>query len=274
MAAITQPRPANSAGIRAPLFILGVALALVAFIVMFAFGLLFANRTVSGATVSVVATSQAIDARAPISALDLKMVTIQQSAAPPGYFTKQSDLSTYYAIVDIPAGQVISGNIVTANPDVFRVSTPYLRIPKGWIALTLPTNELQGVAGYIREGDYINVVATVNTQLFDPKQRPRQVTRTVFTEVHVIQVGPSSSLRQPGQPVGVTSSITVVMPLCDAQYMEWLRLNATITYVLLNYTDYDPKPEEKPSAACPDPSVAPPVVGPTTVNARWSFLQG
>ena len=146
---------------------------------------------------------------------------------------------------------------------------------KGWTAITLLTNEMQGVAGYIREGDYLDLIATVNTQLFDPKQRPRQVTRTVFTQVHVIRVGPSTMVpRQAGQVPGVTSSLTVVMPLCDAQFMEWLKLNATITYTLLPYQQYDPTLEQKPNPACPDPSVAPPVVGPRAVNDRWGFLGG
>ena len=39
MAAIGQTRPARTTNIRTPLFILGVGLALLAFLVMFAFGM-------------------------------------------------------------------------------------------------------------------------------------------------------------------------------------------------------------------------------------------
>ena len=273
MAAITQPRPANSS-IRAPLFILGVALALVAFIVMFAFGLLFANRTVSGTTVPVVVAAGPIDARSPITPLDIKMASAPQSVVPANAFRSLSQLTGQYAMVDIPAGQILGPNIVAARPDQLTATSPYLPIPPGWVAMTLPTSELTGVAGYINQGDYINIIATVNTQLFT-LAHPRQVTRTVFTDVHVIRVGPSTTVtRQAGQVQGVTSSITVVMSLCDAQYMDWLKLNATINYVLLNYKDYNPAPEQKPSPACPDPSIAPAVVGPTAVNNRWGFLGG
>src|SRR5207245_9525884 len=48
MAAISQTRPARTTNVRTPLFILGVGLALLAFLVMFAFGILFANRSQTG----------------------------------------------------------------------------------------------------------------------------------------------------------------------------------------------------------------------------------
>src|SRR3989442_12688540 len=67
MAAIGQTRPARTTNIRTPLFILGVGLALLAFLVMFAFGMLFANRSQTGTQVRVVVAAQDIDAREPIT---------------------------------------------------------------------------------------------------------------------------------------------------------------------------------------------------------------
>jgi len=268
MAAITQPRPTNSS-IRAPLFILGVALALVAFIVMFAFGLLFANRTTTGATVSAVVATQAISARAPIDAQSIKVISAPQSVVPSSSFTKVAELTGKFALVDIAAGQVISPNIVSTNPDDLTGTSSYLPIPRGWTAFTLPTSELTGVGGFIVQGDYVEIIATVNSQLFTSKN-PRQVTRTVFTGVHVIRVGPSSNVPRQGQGQGVVSSITVVMPLCDAQYMKWLLANAQVSYALMDYQDY-PSTDPVPNPSCPNPTVAPAAVGPKAVDARWEF---
>ena len=271
MAATNQIRPLNQASIRTPLFILGVALALVAFLVMFAFGLLFANRAGTGAQVRVVVAGQSIDAREPIADAMLTISSIPTVAAPPGAFTKLSDLTGQFALVSIPKGQVISANLVSPNPDILTNESSYLPIPEGSIAITLPTSEQQGVAGYIAQNDYINIMVTVNTQLFSPS-RPRQVTQTVFTNVHVIRVGPSSSLPRQGQAQGLSSSITVVMTLCDAQYLDWLTINGTLKYLLLPYQDYN-KADPKPNPACPT-TTAPQVVGPAQVEARWNFLQG
>jgi len=271
MAAINQARPANTTSVRTPLFILGVALALVAFIVMFAFGLLFANKTVSGATITVVAAGQAIAAREPISSVDLKTVSVPQSAVPPQAFMKLSELSGYYAAVDIPAGQVISSNIVIANPDQLSGATSYLNIPQGYVAIALPAGEQIGVAGYIAKGDYIDIIATVNTQMF-ALARPRSVTKTVFFGVHVLKVGPAAPVATQGQVQGVSSSITVVMTQCDAAYMNWLLANVTLRYTLQSFKDYG-QAESAKAAACSSTDVLV-SVGPAAVNERWDFLQG
>lgn len=273
MAAINQARPAATTSVRTPLFILGVALALVAFIVMFAFGLLFANRTATGTMVTVVVAGQPIDAREALTDVALTMASVPSTSVPAGSFTKVGQLAGYSALVSIPKGMVISPNLVSPSDQVPTVTSSFLPIPPGWITITLPTDEQRGVGGYIAQGDYIEIIATLNTQLF-ALARPRMVTKVVFTNVHVIRIGPSSTVPTQGQGQGVSSSITVVLPLCDATYLDWLSVNGTLKYALMNYHDYNTKVEEKPNPACPDPSVAPPVVGPTAVNARWDFLAG
>lgn len=270
MAALGQTRPATATGIRTPLFILGVALALIAFVVMLAFGLLFARQTQSGASISVVVASRDISAREPITADMLTTTSIPTTAAPPKAFLQRSDVTGYSALVDIPKGQAITANLVASNPDQVTPSS-YLPISEGWVAMTIPTSEQQGVAGFIAQGDYINIIATVNTQLFTPV-KPRQVTRTVFTNVHVVRVGPQTTIPRQGQPQGLTSSITVVMTLCDAQYMDWLAINGTLKYVLLAFKDYSTAPPTR-DPSCPS-TIAPGVVGPAQVQERYNFLKG
>ena len=70
MASIAQPRPAAPAKarnpqFRTPVFVAGVAIALLAFLIMFAFGLVFANRS-GGGQVRVVVAAEPIAARDPI----------------------------------------------------------------------------------------------------------------------------------------------------------------------------------------------------------------
>src|SRR3989442_10784674 len=67
MAAISQTRPARTTNVRTPLFILGVGLALLAFLVMFAFGILFANRSQTGSQVRVGVAARDIDPPEPIT---------------------------------------------------------------------------------------------------------------------------------------------------------------------------------------------------------------
>ena len=267
------PPPARpNAGVRTPLFLLGVGLALFAFIAMFAFGIVFANRGLTGREVPVVLAAVDIQAREPITIAMLSLGQVPASSLPPHAFVRLEDLNGYSAVVTIYKGQALTANIVASDPDQIQGGpNSYLPIPQGYVAMTLPSGELQGVAGYVAPGDYINIIATVNTSLFSPST-PHTATRTVFSNLHVIRVGPPSLSPKEGQSIGVSSSITVVISECDAQYLEWLLTNVTLKYVLLSYKDYDSKPVS-PDSSCPSTSV-PPVVGSAQVDARWAFTKG
>jgi len=278
MASIAQPRPtapakARNPQFRTPVFVAGVAIALLAFLIMFAFGLVFANRS-GGGQVRVVVAAEPITARDPIDPGALTTISVPASAAQPRYFSQPSQLAGSYALVDIAKGQALTANLVASNPDLIPAGTPsYLPIPKGFIAMTLPTGEQQGVAGYIAPGDYIDVIATVNSLLLSPAALPRQLTRTVFSSLPVLRVGPQSGVPRQGQVQGVSSSITVLMSLCDAQYMEWLLVNATLKYTLLSYKDYSPS-QPAADTTCNPTALPQDVVGPRLVEKRWGFLNG
>ncbi len=271
------PLPLQPAGrparFRTPLFLLGVAMALLAFIAMFAFGILFANNGLSGRQVTTVVAARDIQAREPVTASMLTVARVPQSALPPHAIVNASDLDGATALVNIYKGQTITTNLVVSNPDeIPAAQLAYLPIPQGYVAITIPTGELQGVGGYITPGDYINIIATANADLFFSRPS-RFTTRTVFTDVRVIRVGPPSIAPKQGQVVGVTGSLTVVLSQCDAAYLEWLLSNVTLKYVLLNYHDYAIDSMSHPDPSCP-PTQAPPVVGPAAVDARWNFTKG
>jgi Flp pilus assembly protein CpaB len=268
MAVITQPRAASS--VRTPLFIVGVALALVAFLAMFAFGILFASRSVGGQQVPVVMASEDITAREPIVPGMLTLGQVPSGAIPPKAFFHVSDIAGLSALVTIYKGEVITANVVVNDPDQVTTISSYLHIPKGYVALTIPASELQDVGGYPAQGDYINVIASVDTGLFS-RVNPRPVTGTVFNNVYILEVGPPSLAPKQGQGQGLASSLTVVLTQCDAQFMEWFLLNATLKYELLSYQDYNPT-FPPPDPACPS-NKAPRPVGPAAVDARWHFTK-
>src|SRR5438876_11911375 len=112
MAAISQARPARTTNVRTPLFILGVGLALLAFLVMFAFGILFANRSQTGSQVRVVVAAQDIDAREPITPDMLTTAAIPSTAVPPHYFLRAADLPGIPALVASYSAQTVTGNVV------------------------------------------------------------------------------------------------------------------------------------------------------------------
>ena len=259
---VTTPRTPN---MRTPLFIFGVALALVAFLVMFAFGIVFVGRSQPTGGIPVVVAKGTIDARTPITPDMLTLSSVPASAVPPSTYLHVTDVKGYAAVA-IFKGQPISSNLVTSTQTPIG-QMPFLAIPKGYIAFALPTGELQGAGGYVMQGDYIDVIATVNTAAFSPV-RPRSVSRTVFSDVYVLRVGPQSPLQAQGESQGVTSSLTVLMSQCDANYMQWLLVNAAVKYTLVSHDDY-PSTNAPAAASCSTEEV-----GPGAVDARWQFSNG
>src|SRR5207253_3525413 len=214
----------------------------------------------------VVVAAHDIKARTVIQASDLTLTNLTQP--PPQAFATVKDVAGKGARVDIPAGMPISSNLVAPSGDLVSSSdVAYLPIPKGWVAVTVPTSEQVGVGGYVQVGDRITMLATINTQAFG--QSPgRAVVLTVFRDIDVLRVGPSGTSSS-GTPTGVVSSLTVLMNGCDAEYLFWLLNNAAMKYELESYTDYQGLPTQ-PDGKCPSVSSTT-GVGPKDVDARWHF---
>jgi Flp pilus assembly protein CpaB len=214
----------------------------------------------------VVVASHDIAARTVISDSDLTVSNI--ASPPPEAFTRVADVAGKGARVNIPAGMAVSANLVAPSGDLVSSSdVAYLPIPKGWVAVTVPTNEQVGVGGYVQNGDRITILATINTQILG--QNPgRSVVLTVFRDIDILRVGPANS--GSGSSTGaVTSSLTVLMTACDSEYLFWLLNNASMKYVLESFTDYQSVPTQ-PDARCPGLASAT-GVGPKDVDARWHF---
>src|SRR6266478_7156839 len=110
------PPPARPKGaIRTPLFLLGVGMALLAFVGMFAFGIVFANRGLTGGSVPVVVAAVDIQAREPINIAMLSLGQVASSSLPPHAFVRLEDVSGYSAVVTIYKGQALTANLVAAN---------------------------------------------------------------------------------------------------------------------------------------------------------------
>jgi Flp pilus assembly protein CpaB len=247
--------------------VVGAVLAVLAFA---AAALIASLPLIQGSTggTRVVVASHDIRARTIIQATDLTLANF--NPAPPLAFLAVKDVVHLSARVDIPQGAPLASNLVAPAGDLLASSdAAYLPIPDGWVAVTVPTSEQEGVGGYIQNGDRISMLATVNTSVFG--QSPgRAVVLTVFHDVPVLRAGPagSQSNSQPATGV-VTSSLTVLMTACDSEFLFWLLNNAQMKYELESYQNYQSLPTQ-PYDKCPN-VLAAKGVGPKDVEARWSF---
>ncbi|HKW69492.1 MAG TPA: Flp pilus assembly protein CpaB [Candidatus Dormibacteraeota bacterium] len=243
--------------------IIGAVLALLAFALAAGIASL---PLIQGGTAGtrVVVASHDIKARTVIQASDLTIARVDPQ--PPQAFTAVKDAIGKGARVDIPANAPVTANLVAPSGDLLSSSdVAFLPIPKGWIAVTVPTSEQVGVGGYVQAGDRITMLATISTTVFG--QSPgSSVVRTVFRDIDVLRVGPANGQSANGV---VTSSLTVLMTGCDSEYLFWLLNNATMKYELESYTDYANLPTQ-PDDKCPTVSAAK-GVGPREIDARWHF---
>ena len=216
------------------LLIFGVFLAIVAF-----GGALLVGRTGGGTTslgtgaknVPAVVATKDSPASTQITA---DLVTVQQFSqdqAPPYAFRAKDLVVGKYAAIPIHSGSAIIDYDIVADPgSVQPAKQAFLPIPAGMVAMQIPTGELVGAGGYIQPDDRIDIIVT-----YTPPGATIAKTKTSFTNLHIIRIGPAGS----ANVRGITSSLTVVVTLKQAEDLKWALDNTNYKYVLKSVKDYD-----------------------------------
>jgi Flp pilus assembly protein CpaB len=238
-----------------------------------------------GPTAEVVVAKQSIASRHLITADDLDFAKV--SAGLINVYTKKSDVIGLIAEIQITKGSILNSDMLARDIGLVSAGAApaYLPLPKGWVALTVPTGEQVGVAGHITLGDYITVIASGSLSLF-PKPGAKiggsgNVSKTVFPDVRIIGLGPATANMQPAggatsvggtqpQNGGITSSLTIEMTQCDAEFFTWFLNNMQVKYTLKSFADYDTTPPSTPDATCVD-VLAAHGVSEKQVEARYHF---
>ena len=191
-----------------------------------------------------VVASTDLQPRIPIPATSLTIKAIPTTTYQQLFFAKIADVAGTVPLVTIVAGQPVTSNLVAKSDQVAGPLSAYLPIPSGYVALTIPTSEEQGVAGNIQPGDYIAVIASVTSGI-------KVATLTVFANVHVIRVGTPAAA---GAGSSAANSLTVVVTECQAEYITWFLNNASLKYALESYQDYLPTGSQTKDPQCPNAS--------------------
>jgi pilus assembly protein CpaB len=190
---------------------------------------------------TVVVTTRDLQPRLPIDAASLALKTIPVPASyPKVYFTRIEDVTGLIPLVTILSGQAITSTDVAKTDQALGAQSAYLPIPSGYVALTIPTSEQQGVAGYPQVDDFISVIATVSSS-------GKVASKTIFTQIHVIRVGMASN-GTGASSTSSASSLTVVVTECQAEVITWFLTYASLKYSLESHLDYHP--DNTPDPAC------------------------
>ena len=240
-----------------------------------------------GASTVVVVAKQTIPLRHQITSSDLTTAKVSGDfTSVHNVYTNTSDVVNLIAEINITQGSVITADMLAKDINLVPTgSAPaYLPLASGYVAMTIPTGEQQGVAGHISVGDYITVIASASLTVFNTTNGQQQgptkvVSKTVFTNIRVIGLGPASANVQPasgqtttasgGPTSGVTSSLTVEITQCDAEYFTWFLGNTNLRYTLESFHDYLTAPTA-PDPSCPT-VVAAQGVSQKEVDNRYHF---
>jgi len=239
-----------------------------------------------GPNETVVVAAQSIPIRHQLTDSDL--TTTKISGTLQNTYTKTGDVKGLISEIQITKGALITSDMLARDAGLIPAgSAPaYLPLASGYVAMTIPTGEQQGVAGHITLGDYITVISSASLTIFSTTgaQAPgpaKVVSKTVFTNVHIIGLGPASANVQPasgggaaggaqGATTGVTSSLTIELTQCDAEYFTWFLGNTTVRYTLESFNDYLKQPPSAPDPTCPTVLSAQ-GVSQKEVEARYHF---
>jgi Flp pilus assembly protein CpaB len=233
----------------------------------------------------VVFAKQAIPMRHTITDADLDTQKVSGAfLATNNTYLNKADVINLIAQIQISKGSVITADMLAKDFGAIPLGAApaYLPLASGYVAMTIPTGEQQGVAGHITLGDYITVIASASVTVFQTTAPapgpPRVVSKTVFTNVHVIGLGPAAANVQPasgaatvgatGPTSGVVSSLTIELTQCDAEFFTWFLNNTTVKYTVESFKDYLKQPP--PPTACPDVTKTP-GVSQKAVDDRYKF---
>jgi Flp pilus assembly protein CpaB len=209
----------------------------------------------------------------------------------PNTYSNPSDLVGLIAEIQISKGGIITKDMLAKDIGLVPAGAgpAYLPLAKGYVAMTIPTGEQQGVAGHITNGDYITVIASASMTIFATGKAaqspglPKVVSKTVFTNVRVIGLGPATSNIQPvgGTAAvggttpsngGLTSSLTIEITQCDAEFFTWFLNNTQLKYTVESVNDYATSPPTGPDTQnCPNGFDSAKGVSQAEVEARYHF---
>ena len=188
----------------------------------------FAGASNNERGLPVVMAADDIQVGAKLDAHDVRVVTLPQSAVPPGAFSGTTQVLGRGAILPISKGEfILPSKLAALNAGAGLPSM----IPPGMRAVSVRVNDVVSVAGFVQPGTRVDVLATGNQGGGNERQ-----TITVLENVAVIAVGGSLLERlaagEQNAPV-----ITLLVSPDDAQKLALASQEGRIQLALRNPLD-------------------------------------
>jgi pilus assembly protein CpaB len=172
----------------------------------------------------VLVAAEDIQVGSKLSANDVRVITVPQTAIPPGAFSAPAKVVGRGAILPMSKGDfILSSKLAALNAGA---GLPAM-IPQGMRAVSVRVNDVVSVAGFVQPGSHVDVLATGN-------QGNEHQTATALENVLVLAVGRSLDRNS---DAAVAPVITFALSPDDAQKLALVSQEARIQLALRNPMD-------------------------------------
>jgi pilus assembly protein CpaB len=175
-----------------------------------------------------VAAAANLEAGQKIVAESLRLVEWPSDHPLTGAFTAAEPLIGRTVLYPLSEGQpIIERQLASAGAG----SGIAVKIPDGMRAISLHTDEVVGVAGFLLPGTHVDVLVTLH-----PSNSPDPLTFTVLQDAEVLAAGQKTQPDPEGKPTTATEVTLLVKPE-DAQRIVLASSQGTVHFVLRNGAD-------------------------------------
>jgi len=192
----------------------------------------FAKPVAAAAPVKVqyVAAAKALDAGEVLSNDDLKVVEWPNNQPLEGAYTSANGLVGRVLLYPLPPDQPITERQLASAGAGVGLAT---RIPTGMRAISLKSDEVMGVAGFMMPGTHVDVLVTFRTGVGGD-----QTTETVLQDVQILAVDQKTAPDPQGKAT-TANVVTLLVNPDDAEKAVLAAAQGSVHFVLRNGTDHD-----------------------------------
>jgi pilus assembly protein CpaB len=176
-----------------------------------------------------VASIHALDAGETLQRSNLTLVDWDANGKLEGAFVKPEDIVGRTVLYPLAAGAPILDRQLSAAGAGLGLS---IKIPDGMRAISLKTDQVVGVAGFLLPGTHVDVLVTYRTPT-----APDPVTATVLQDAQIIAAGQKMQPDPEGKPTTVDVVTLLVMPN-DAERVVLASAQGSVHFVLRNGSDH------------------------------------
>lgn len=177
-----------------------------------------------------VAAAANMEAGQAIKPENLKLVEWPASMPLVGAFTAPQPLVGRTVLYPLAAGEPILERQLSSPGSGTGLT---IKIPDGMRAISLRSDEIVGVAGFLLPGTRVDVLVTMH-----PANTPDPITATVLQNVEVLATGQKTEPDPEGKPTTATVVTLLVKPE-DAQRVDLASTQGIVHFVLRNGSDHD-----------------------------------